>query len=214
MPEMHPRPQLARRARPLRSCLCLARLHSPQWGRSPCLPSPSPSNADGTYSTTHRKKADHLYYQGINEGVYNTIHRKNATTSTTRGRTKQSPPRPRQPQSHSSSSSSSSSDSVTQPPCREQPPLPATTGTQHERTPQGLAQPVSPGPWGPQDEEFEPEAWSSILDYVPASTTTSRSPGRARAKGSKQIALKRHLSRSPPQHNRQPHSPHHPRPPM
>ena len=183
MPEMHPRPQLARRARPLRSCLCLARLHSPQWGRSPCLPSPSPSNADGTYSTTHRKKADHLYYQGINEGVYNTIHRKNATTSTTRGRTKQSPPRPRQPQSHSSSSSSSSSDSVTQPPCREQPPLPATTGTQHERTPQGLAQPVSPGPWGPQDEEFEPEAWSSILDYVPGIHNNQQKPRKSKSQG-------------------------------
>ena len=105
-------------------------------------------------------------------------------TSTTRGRTKQGPPRPRQPQTHSSSSSSSSSsDSATQPPSGEQLPLPATTGTQHESTVQGLAQPVSPGPWGPQDEEFEQEAWSSILDYVPGIPHQQKPPRKNESPG-------------------------------
>ena len=131
-------------------------------------------------------------------------------TSTTRGRTKQGPPRPRQSQTHSSSSSSSSSssDSATQPPSGEQLPLPATS-TQHESTIQGLAQPVSPGPWGPQDEEFEQEAWSSILDYVPGIPHQQK----PRAQGSKQNELKRQLLRSRPQDNRQRHSLHYPRPP-
>ena len=106
------------------------------------------------------------------------------TISTTRGQAKQGPPRPRQPQTHSSSSgSSSSSDSATQPPSGEQLPLPATTGTQHEGTVQGLAQPVSPGPWGPQDEEFEQEAWSSILGYVPGIPHQEKPPRKNKNPG-------------------------------
>ena len=111
------------------------------------------------------------------------------TTSTTRGQAKQGPPRPRQSRAHSSSpsssssSSSSSSDSATQPPRGEQLPLPATTGTQHESAVQGLAQPVSPGPWGPQDEEFEQEAWSSILGYVPGISHQEKPPRKKKNLG-------------------------------
>ncbi|CAE7210909.1 esiB, partial [Symbiodinium microadriaticum] len=49
----------------------------------------------------------------------------------------------------------------------EQLPLSKSTGTQLGSAGQSLAQPVSPGPWGPQDEEFEQEAWTSILGYAP-----------------------------------------------
>ena len=124
-------------------------------------------------------------------------------TSTTRGRAKQGPPRPRQPQTHSSSSSSSSSDSATQPPSGEQLPLPVTKGTQHESTVQGLAQPVSPGPWGPQDEEFEQEAWSSILDYVPGiphqkkPPRKNKSPGEQAERAQKTTAAEQATGQSP-----------------
>ncbi|CAE7835552.1 unnamed protein product, partial [Symbiodinium sp. KB8] len=48
---------------------------------------------------------------------------------------------------------------------------------------QCLAQPVSPGPWGPQDEEFEPEAWSSILDYVPGIHNNQQKPRKSKSQG-------------------------------
>ena len=89
------------------------------------------------------------------------------TTSATRGQPKQDPTGPRQPRAQSSSTSSSSSDDAAQPPGGEQLPLSKSTGTQLGSAGQSLAQPVSPGPWGPQDEEFEQEAWTSILGYAP-----------------------------------------------
>ncbi|CAE7410448.1 unnamed protein product [Symbiodinium microadriaticum] len=50
-------------------------------------------------------------------------------------------------------------------------------------TKQRPAQPVSPGPWGPQDEEFEQEAWSSILGYVPGIPHQEKPPRKNKNPG-------------------------------
>ena len=120
-------------------------------------PTPTTTGGKSTASTT----------RGTTTASTTRSTKRTLTTSTTRGQPKQDPTRPRQPRAQSSSSSSSSSDNAAQPPGGEQLPLSATTGTQKGSAGQSLAQPVSPGPWGPQDEEFEQEAWTSILGYVP-----------------------------------------------
>ncbi|OLP89053.1 Suprabasin [Symbiodinium microadriaticum] len=109
----------------------------PQRRRSPRISATAPNSTADTYY--HRGQIDGLYYQGNDNGVYNPIHQKNADDLYYQGTTK----------------------------AGEQLPLSATTGTQKGSAGQSLAQPVSPGPWGPQDEEFEQEAWTSILGYVP-----------------------------------------------
>ena len=76
------------------------------------------------------------------------------------------------------SSTDSSAEEETRLPRGEQPTPPMSSGTRKEDPLQGQAQPVSPGTWGPQDEEFEREAWSSILDYVPNNTNPPQPPPR------------------------------------
>ena len=137
-------------------------------------PTPTTTGSKPTASTT----------RGSTKASTTRSTKRTLTTSTTRGQAKQDPPRPRQSRAQSSSpSSSSSSDNATQPPRGEQLPLPATTGTQHGSAVQGLAQPVSPGPWGPQDEEFEQEAWSSILGYVPGIPHQEKPPRKTKNPG-------------------------------
>ena len=137
-------------------------------------PTPTTTGSKPTASTT----------RGSTKATTTRSSKRTLTTSTTRGPAKQGPPRPRQSRAQSSSpSSSSSSDNATQPPRGEQLPLPATTGTQHGSAVQGPAQPVSPGPWGPQDEEFEQEAWSSILGYVPGIPHQEKPPRKNKNPG-------------------------------
>ena len=106
-------------------------------------------------------------------------------TAPKRRRAKRHPKGPQRSQPHGSSSSSkgsssndSSSEEKTLLPSGEQPTPPMPSGTRKEEPLQGQAQPVSPGPWGPQDEEFEREAWNSILDYVPDNTNQPQPPPR------------------------------------
>ncbi|CAE7649144.1 unnamed protein product, partial [Symbiodinium sp. KB8] len=162
MPEMHPRPQLARRARPLRPRLCLARFHSPKWGRSPRLPAPSPSNADDTYNTI-----DGLYYQGIDEGVYNTIHQKNADVLYYQETNEAKP-----------SKTATAPDTqllLLQQQQQQQQQLRQCNSARRTTT--------RAGPLGPQDEEFEQEAWSSILDYVPGILNQQKPPRKNESPG-------------------------------
>ncbi|CAE7754144.1 unnamed protein product, partial [Symbiodinium sp. CCMP2456] len=159
MSAMHPRPQLARRAQPLRPSLYPTRVNSQQRGGSPRLPSTSPSTADGAYSTIHRKHAVDPYYQGTTtEGTYNTIHRKHA------------------------------GDRYYQRASEDKPTRAATTQIaqlfleQHEqqqlrRRSTGTTTPA--GAYEDPDEEFEQEAWNSILDYVPRKSQKRRQPPTA-----------------------------------
>ena len=106
-------------------------------------------------------------------------------TAPKRGRAKRHPKRPQRSQPHGPSSSSngssnndSSSEEKTLLPRGGQPSPPTPSGTRKEEPLQGQAQPVSPGPWGPQDEELEREAWNSILDFVPDDTNQPQPPPR------------------------------------
>ncbi|OLQ04089.1 hypothetical protein AK812_SmicGene12874 [Symbiodinium microadriaticum] len=113
--------------------------------RGPRIPATAPNSTADTYH--HRGQIDGLYYQGNDKGVYNPIHQKNADDLYYQGTTKAGPNK-----------------ATTAPGTKlilQQQQLGQRSASQ------SLAQPVSPGPWGPQDEEFEQEAWTSILGYVP-----------------------------------------------
>ncbi|CAE7818773.1 unnamed protein product, partial [Symbiodinium sp. KB8] len=146
---------------------------------------------DDTYNTIHRKQADGLYYQGIDKGVYNTIHQKNAGDLYYQGTSEARP-------------TETATAPDTQLLLQQQQLRQCNSATQRRTTtPPGLAQPVSPGPWGPQDEEFEQEAWSSILDYVPGiphqkkPPRKNKSPGEQAERAQKTTAAEQATGQSP-----------------
>ena len=73
--------------------------------------------------------------------------------------------------------------------------------------------PCHQDPWARKTRSSNKRLGAPSSTTCPASSTSRSHPGRTRAQGSKQNVLKRQLSRSRPQDNRQMHSLHHPKPP-